>query len=93
MPSTNSKCYNVFHIFNILYEKRDDFKKYLLKNKITTEIHYPVSLNNQNGLQHLFSNQKFPISELIHSTTLSLPISYFHTEDDINYVIEKLNAF
>ena len=41
---------------------------------------------------------EFPISEEIHSTTLSLPISFMHTKEDIyrgsfslpeNYPVEK----
>jgi len=35
----------------------------------------------------------YPISEEIHDTTLSLPISYGHTELEINRVIEVLNKF
>lgn len=93
LPSRNDKNYDVFHIFNIRHEKRDKLKEFLLKNNIKTEIHYPVSPNNQTALQNYFSDQKFPISELIHSTTLSLPISFFHSEDEIKYVIDKLNSF
>lgn len=36
---------------------------------------------------------EFPLSEEIHKTTLSLPISYGHTLDDIYKVIEVLNKF
>jgi len=36
---------------------------------------------------------EYPISEEIHNTTLSLPISYFHTETDIYRIIEILNKF
>jgi len=35
----------------------------------------------------------FPISEKIHNSTLSLPISYFHTEKEIYRVVEVLNNF
>jgi dTDP-4-amino-4,6-dideoxygalactose transaminase len=35
----------------------------------------------------------YPISEEIHRTTLSLPISYGHTEADVYRVVEVLNKF
>jgi dTDP-4-amino-4,6-dideoxygalactose transaminase len=35
----------------------------------------------------------FPISEEIHRTTLSLPVSSFHTVDDVQKIIKILNEF
>ncbi len=35
----------------------------------------------------------FPISDEIHATTLSLPISFFHKEEDVFKVIEAVNKF
>ena len=34
-----------------------------------------------------------PIAEEIHNTTLSLPISFFHTEKDIMQICKILKAF
>jgi len=36
---------------------------------------------------------EYPISEEIHNTTLSLPISYSHIDDDIYKIIAVLNKF
>ena len=41
----------------------------------------------------ILDNQESPIAEEIHQTTLSLPISYFHTEQEIHRVIEIMNQF
>ena len=84
---------HVYHIYNIRTENRDDLKKYLAEQGIGTEIHYPVPPNQQKALVHFFQGKTFPISEKIHQTTLSLPISYFHTETDIQYVCETLNRY
>ena len=35
----------------------------------------------------------YPISEEIHQTTLSLPISFGHTENDVLRITEVLNKF
>lgn len=92
-PQVNSDYFDVYHIFNIRHEKRDELKEYLLKNEIKTEVHYPVSPSKQKALQGALDKYDFPISEKIHETTLSLPISYFHTTDDVNRVVEVMNKF
>jgi dTDP-4-amino-4,6-dideoxygalactose transaminase len=92
-PVVDKDYVDVYHIFNVRHEKRDDLKSYLLSNGIKTEIHYPVSPSKQNALQGKLDNYNFPISEKIHATTLSLPISFFHTESDVNKVVEIMNKF
>lgn len=94
-PQINENFFDVYHIFNIRHPKRDSLKKYLLKHNISTEIHYPVPPHEQIALKSILNNSiaQFPISKKIHDTTLSLPISYFHTENDIYSVIEVMNKF
>ncbi|MCX6182387.1 MAG: DegT/DnrJ/EryC1/StrS family aminotransferase, partial [Bacteroidetes bacterium] len=92
-PQVHPDYFDVYHIFNIRHEKRDDLKDYLLKNEIKTEIHYPVSPSKQKALQNKLTHYEFPISEKIHNTTLSLPISFFHTEEEVYKVVEVMNRF
>ncbi len=93
LPVVHEDYDDVYHIFNIRHPKRDAVRTYLQKKGIGTEIHYPVSPNRQKALISIVGHQTFPISEEIHATTLSLPISSCHTEADILYVIDALNAF
>lgn len=92
LPKEDANYYHVYHIFNILSAKRDELKSYLLKNGIGTEIHYPLPPHKQEGYKNLW-NDSYPVSDEIHNTTLSLPISYFHKRDDIYSVVERLNRF
>lgn len=91
-PSLNDDYYDVYHIFNIRHARRNELKEYLLKQDIKTEIHYPIPPHKQIAMQEIIEGN-YPISEEIHATTLSLPISYCHNEDDIFRVIETLNSF
>lgn len=84
---------DVYHIFNIRHPQRDRLRDYLLKQDIKTEIHYPVAPNRQKAMVGILDDQETPIAEEIHQTTLSLPISYFHTEQDVQQVIEVMNKF
>jgi dTDP-4-amino-4,6-dideoxygalactose transaminase len=92
-PIVHNDYYDVYHIFNIRHQKRDNLKEYLMKNNIKTDIHYPLSPHKQKAMAGILDKEDFPISEEIHKTTLSLPISYFHAEDDIYQVIEVMNKF
>jgi len=93
-PHVDPDCYDVYHIYCVRHEKRDELKKYLLDNGIKTEIHYPVPPHKQKAMRGIIDeNESYPISELIHKTVLSLPISYCHTQDDVTRVIEVMNKF
>ena len=91
-PLVHPYFFDVYHIFNIRHKKRDELKKYLLENGVKTDIHYPVPPHKQKAMKFM-NDLKFPISEEIHRTTLSLPISAFHTYDDILKIIRILNDF
>lgn len=93
LPQVHPDYLDVYHIFNIRHAKRDDLKVHLLKNEIKTEIHYPVAPNKQKAMIGWIDGVQTPIAEEIHQTTLSLPISFFHTEQDVLKVIEVMNKF
>lgn len=91
-PGIDADFSDAFHIYNIRHRRRDELKKYLYDNGVQTEIHYPVAPHKQNAMKFMHS-LSLPLSEEIHSTTLSLPVSSFHTPDDISQVIGVLNGF
>jgi dTDP-4-amino-4,6-dideoxygalactose transaminase len=93
LPVVHPDYADVYHIFCVRHEKRDELKEYLLKNGIRTEIHYPVAPVKQQAMKGIIDDQQTPVAEEIHRTTLSLPVSYFHSEQDILKVIEVMNKF
>jgi dTDP-4-amino-4,6-dideoxygalactose transaminase len=92
-PAADQDYFDVYHVFNIRHGERDRIKEYLFKNRILSEIHYPVPPHHQAALKKFLGPHDFPVSEEIHSTTLSLPISFSHSDDDIRHVIEVLNSY
>jgi dTDP-4-amino-4,6-dideoxygalactose transaminase len=92
-PVVHADYYDVYHIFNVRHPKRDALREYLLKKNIKTEIHYPVAPNKQEAMKGILDKEITPIAEQIHNTTLSLPVSFFHTGSEINYVIDVMNKF
>lgn len=92
LPEVSDDYFDVYHIFNIRHPKRDSLKEYLFQNNIKTEIHYPIPPHRQLAMKGIIEGA-YPISEEIHHTTLSLPISYGHTEADVNRIVTVLNEF
>lgn len=92
-PVIENGYFDVFHIYNVRHPKRDALRDHLLRHEIKTEVHYPVAPHRQKAMQELFDGQSFPISEEIHATTLSLPISTCHSVEDITRVVEVMNEF
>ncbi|OGT97353.1 MAG: aminotransferase [Geobacteraceae bacterium GWB2_52_12] len=91
-PCLDDGFFDVYHIYNVRTERRDELKEYLAEHGISTEIHYPVAPHRQKALQGMICDS-YPLAEKIHTTTLSLPISYCHTEEDVATVITVMNSF
>ena len=89
-PIVDDDTYDVYHIFNIRHKYRDELKKHLIDKGIKTEVHYPIPPHQQKSMNNIIDGE-YPISEVIHNTTLSLPISYFHTKEDVLTVCEIMN--
>ena len=79
-----------FHQFVIKTNRRDQLKKFLIKNKIDTMIHYPYMLNELNFFP---KGNKLTKSYKLGKKILSLPISEEHTEKEIYYIINKIKEF
>lgn len=85
--------HHVYHIYNIRTQRRDELRKYLSDNGIQTDVHYPVPPNKQEGYVKYFESENYPISEKMHATTISLPISYGTSVDDVHLVSQTINNF
>lgn len=99
-PEHDAVNFDVFHIYAIRTTRRDELKAHLLKQGIGTEIHYPVAPHKQTAIREArgrglieFDDSDFPVSQRIHDTVLSLPVSYFHTETQVREVAAAINSF
>lgn len=92
LPETYDEKSHVWHIFAVRTQNRDKFQKYLTEKGIQTIIHYPTPPHKQ-GAYKEWNNLSFPITEEIHNTILSLPISPVMTDSEIEKVVEVVNEF
>ena len=83
---------HVFHLYVVRCKTRDHLQQYLADHGIQTIIHYPIPPHQQEAYPSL-NHLSFEDTELIHKEVLSLPISPVLTQEEVDYVIEKLNAY
>jgi dTDP-4-amino-4,6-dideoxygalactose transaminase len=92
-PLVDKDYFHVYHVYNIRHNERDRLKEYLEKNEIKTEIHYPLAPEQQQCMIGILDHEENKIAREIHSTTLSLPVSFSHSEMDILQVCKILKRF
>ena len=84
----------VWHIFAIRCKRRDELEKFLNDAGIGTNKHYPIPMHLQKCYKDLgFKEGDFPIAEEISATELSIPMYYGMTDEEVQYVIDKVDEF
>lgn len=92
LPRVDDYESHVFHVFVVRTKNRDDFQKYLSENDIQTIIHYPTPPHKQEAYRE-WNNLSYPVTEEIHNTIISLPISPVMTDEEINRVVGVVNNY
>lgn len=93
-PYVIPECVPVWHIYGIRCAERDALEKHLNDHGIGTNKHYPIPMHMQECYKNLnISHGALPIAEEISSTELSIPMYYGMTDEEIQYVIEKICEF
>ena len=84
----------VWHIFAIRCNRRTELEKFLNDAGISTNKHYPIPMHLQGCFsKYGFKEGDFPVAEEISATELSIPMFYGMTDEEIEYVIDRINEF
>ena len=83
---------NVYHLFPVFCERRDELQAYLAEKGVQTLIHYPVPPHKQECYKE-WNAISLPITEQIAKEELSLPISPIIKEKDLRDVVIAINTF
>ena len=96
LPLKMSREQNVYHLFPILCEHRDELQAYLKEKGIMTLIHYPIAPHQQECYAKEAWNipqLSLPITERLADEELSLPMSPAMTKEESQEVVRAINAF
>ena len=83
---------NVWHVFPVRVEQRDAFQEHLAEKGVQTVIHYPIPPHRQPAYTE-WHDLGLPITEKIHDTIISLPISPVMADGEVSEVIAAVNAW
>lgn len=94
LPYVDENTEPVWHIFGIRCSRREELEKWLNDAGIGTNKHYPIPIHLQKCYEDLgISQGELPIAEEISNTELSIPMYYGMTDDEIMFVIDRINSF
>jgi Predicted pyridoxal phosphate-dependent enzyme apparently involved in regulation of cell wall biogenesis len=89
---SGNRLSHVWHLFVVRVENRERFQKYLKENGIQTIIHYPIPPHKQKAYQE-WNHCSFSISEQIHKTVISLPISPVLALEHVKKIVKVVNKY
>jgi len=88
------KNYHIYNQYIIRIEKRDELREFLKASDIGVEIYYPVPFHLQRCFNNLgYKKGDFPVAEFCAESSLALPIYPELTDEQINFVVEKIREF
>ena len=89
-----SNRFHVYHVFSVFSNKSKKLKKYLNRNSIDTNNHYPIPVHLQRPYLSLgYSQKDLPITENLSKSQLSIPIFPEMKISEAKNVAKAINKF
>jgi len=93
-PYESENAKHVYHLYIIKVKNRDNLQHYLREHGVATGLHYPIPVHVQEAYKYLgYGENSFPVTESYTQEILSLPMFPELTNEQIQYVVEKINDF
>jgi UDP-2-acetamido-2-deoxy-ribo-hexuluronate aminotransferase len=91
LPFIDSRVTSAWAQYSIRVKDRDKVQAKLKEKGIPTAIHYPMPLHLQECFEYLgYKQGDFPISELISTEIISLPMNPYITDREIEFIAGNL---
>jgi dTDP-3-amino-2,3,6-trideoxy-4-keto-D-glucose/dTDP-3-amino-3,4,6-trideoxy-alpha-D-glucose/dTDP-2,6-dideoxy-D-kanosamine transaminase len=94
IPVREAYIKQVYHLYSVRCERRDELKAYLIDHGVDAKIHYPVPMHLQPAADYLkYQTGDFPVAEQISASTLSLPVHEFINQQHLDKMIHLIEEF
>ncbi len=93
MPATPTQCVWHQYVVRISDGRRDDFREYLRKNGVETDIHYPTPPHMQPCYAAETAHAPLPLTERLAKEVVSLPIGASTSEADAREIAAIINNY
>ena len=85
---------HVYHLYMVRAERRGELLRFLVDAGVEAKVHYPVPVHLQPAARQLgYAPGDFPFAEKDARTVVTLPAHPYLTDDEIDYVIDRVRAF
>ena len=85
-------CQSAYALYTIHCEDRDELMTYLKANGIPCGAYYPRPVNTQTAYAK-WNTRSLPVCEKLSKTACSIPMTPYLTDEQMSYIIEKMNEF
>jgi dTDP-4-amino-4,6-dideoxygalactose transaminase len=94
VPPRNPRTKNVYLLYVLFAERRDELHTYCLENGIEAKIHYPIPVYLQDALKFLGHKAgDFPVTDRHAKEVISFPVDQYLTQAQQDYVIDTVRQF
>ena len=85
-------CRSAYALYTVHCEDRDELMSYLKENGIPCGAYYPRPVNTQTAYAK-WNTRSLPVCERLSKTALSIPMTPYLDNEDLDYVIARMNEF
>ena len=94
IPDRDPEIRQVFHIYVIRAERREELKRHLVERGVDAKVHYPIPMHLQPAATSFgYKEGDFPVCEAVTRSVLSLPVHEFITRMQQDRVIDLIREF
>jgi len=92
-PKINEYNTSVYAQYSIRVDDREALVEKLTEKNIPTAVHYPLPLHLQEAFKNLgYKKGDFPVSEIVSTQIMSLPMSPYLTEDEQDFIVQAIKG-
>lgn len=94
VPMREDYVKQVYHLYCIQCEAREELQAYLIAHGVDAKVHYPIPMHLQPAANYLgYQRGDFPVCERLATKTLSLPVHEFLRKEELDQVIYLIKQF
>lgn len=92
LPTCELDGSHVFHLFVVRVANRNDFMEFLTTRGVGSLVHYPIPPHKQKALSE-YNQLSLPLTEKYHNEVVSIPLYTSLSENQVQHIIDVLNAY
>lgn len=94
MPKREPWIKQVYHLYIVRAERRDELQKFLVSNGVDAKVHYPIPMHLQPAANEFgYRPGDFPVCEATVNSVLSLPVHEFITRSQQERTADLIRKF